>query len=320
MRLRKSDHDEPEPSKDADIERWFQALGELPVAHEPPGARLSMLARIEQRRKRWWAVSWLPTLNTPSLATGLAIGLLVSLAVNLSPVSELWSPNQHDVQRVVSPSAELPTYRFQRRIPSSDLLSETLANRIPDRAPAPVIGFMPPAKRPFLFRIGKLYADALEALHSGSVDTASQHLTWMAQALTRVQAPDALFQYIEMIRMQIRERPDRSEQWQYLLAGFEPFYHDAYSTTTPTTASLLFALGAWSEHLYLTATAGDVQGVRNGWAPQDVRQALEPLNLPPEYRETLDRLLALIDKPNLSTSDLAAIRNQVQTVQDLMGQ
>ncbi len=317
MTLRKYSNDEPEPPKDAEIERWFQALGEPPEAQEPPGARLRMLAQIEQRKHRWWGISWLPNLAAPSLAVGLAAGLLLALAFNLWQGTLPFGPSGQSPQQVAASRTGLPP---QIRMQPSDQLVATLAARIPDRAIVPVIGFMPHAQRTIFFRIGRLYAAALTALHSSTTDTANQYLTWLTQALQTVQAPDALSQYIDVIQVQLREKPDQSEQWQYILAGFEPFYHDAYTTTSPSVASLLFELGAWSENLYLAAATGDVEGVKQGRTTQDVQRALEPLNLPPEYQALLDQLLGHIANPDLSAADLPLIRSQVQTLQDFLGQ
>lgn len=323
--LRKHSHDEPEPPKDIDIERWFQALGEPPVAQEPPGARFRMLARIEQRRKQRWGLSWLSPSATPALAIGFAAGLLLAFGLSLWSGHGIFGLNRQGIQHVVATRTGLPTYRLPTRIPFSKELTEALgtqvAKRIPDGTAAPVIGFMPQAQRTTFFRIGRRYADALAALHSGAADTANQHLTWLAQALTNIQAPAPLSQYIDVIQTQIREQPSQIDQWRFILAGFESFYHDAYTTTTPAAASLLFELGTWSESLYLAAATGDLQGVKQGRAAhQDVQRTLQPLNLPPESLELLGQLLALIDKPNLSVSDLTAVRSQVQAIQDLLSQ
>ncbi len=318
--LRKHSNDEPEPPKDVDIESWFQALGEPPVAQEPLGARLRMLARIEQRKKQPWGLSWLSPSATPALAMGLAAGLLLALGLSLWSGNGILGLNRQSTPQVVATRTGLPTYRMQARMPASEALGTQVANRIPDRDMAPVIGFSPQAQRNTFFRMGRLYADALAALHSGAADTAHQHLSGLTQALANVQAPAPLSQYINVIQTQLRAQPSQTEQWKSILAGFEPFYHDVYTATIPSAASLLFELGTWSEHLYLAAATGDVQGVKQGRAPQEVRQTLQPLNLPPESLDVLGQLLALIDKPNLSASDLPAVRSQVQTIQDLLSQ
>ncbi|MDH3603380.1 MAG: hypothetical protein OEU26_27525 [Candidatus Tectomicrobia bacterium] len=328
MRQGSSRDHENDPPKDPDLQRWFQVLGKPPVAQEPPGARLRILARIEQHRKRRWGLSWLTDFATPALATGLAAGLLVSLGLNLWWGTHFFSSDRQDTQSVVAIRTErfdgttpLPTYRFQMRMKPSEELGTRVAERLPKAATAPVVGFTPQAQRTTFFRIGRLYADALAALHSRAVETARQHLTWLVQALTSVQAPARLSQYLSMIQVQVQTQPNQIDQWRLWLAGFEPLYHDAYATATPSSARILFELGAWSENLYLAAATGEAKVVQQqGRAIQGIRQTLRTLNLPPKALELLAQLQDFIDKPNLSPSDLTAIRSQVQTLQDLLSE
>ena len=170
------------------------------------------------------------------------------------------------------------------------------------------------------FRIGRLYADALAALHSRTVKTAQQHLTWLVQALTSVQAPARLSQYLSAIQMQLQAQPNQIDQWRLWLAGFEPLYHDAYASAATSSERILFELGAWSENLYLAAATGEAQVVQQGRAIQEIQQTLQPLNPPPKTLALLVQLRDLIDKPNLSPSDLTAIRGRVQTLQDILSE
>ncbi len=308
--LRKHRDDEPEPPKDVDIERWFEALGEPPVAHEPPGARLRMLAQIEQHRKQ-------STFATPSLAMGLAAGLLLSLGLSLWWGNGFPGFNLQGTQRVAVSRTGLPTYRFQTHMRISKELQIQVAERLPTTAIAPVVGFTPQIQGATFFHIGRLHADVLAALHSRAIETADQYLNWLIQALTSVQAPSYLSQYLSAIQRQLQEHPSQIDQSRLALAGFESHYQEAYANTAPA-ARILFELGAWSENIYLAAATADTQAVKQGGTIQGVRQALQPLKLPSKSLELLAQLQELIDKPHLSTSDLAAIRSQVQALQGLL--
>ena len=327
MRQGPSNQPENDPPKDPDLQRWFQVLGEPPVAHEPPEARLSMLARIEQQRTRRWGLSWPSAFATPALATGLAAGLLVSLGLNLWWGSHFFGFGRQETEPFAvtqasrfDGTAPLSIYRFQTGLSRSEELQARVAEHLPDTATAPVIGFTPQTQRTAFFRIGRRYAAALAALHSGAVDTAQQLLSALIQGLTHMHAPPQLSQHLDLIQAQVKTQPNQIDLWNVLLAGFEPLYQDAYASTVPSIERSLFNLGAWSENLYLAAATGTAQAVHPGRAIQEVGRALQGLNLPPKVLALWVPIQDLIDKPQLSPSDLTVIRHQVQTLQDYLSE
>lgn len=325
--MHQDQYDEGDPPRDPVVQQWFASLGAPPDAQEPPGARLRMLAQIDQRRKPAWLPWWLPSIATPAWATGLAIILLLSLSLNVWWGRHVYGPDRRDARRVVATRIEatdapmpLSIYRFQTRLQHGAALGTHVAERLPDTATAPVVGFTPQARRTAFVRMGRLYADALAALQHATLDTARQHLTGLTQALTSVQAPPQLTTYLDAIQRHMQEPPDQIDPWRLFLAGFEPLYQDAYATRGASSEWLLFTLGAWLENLYLAAATGDVQSVQQGRLLPDVQQALPSLHLPPTSLASLTQLHNLIEQPGLSVTDLAKVQHHIQTIQDILGE
>ncbi len=316
--MKHSYDDGDDPPRDPVVQQWFQSLDPPPEVEDSPGARLRMLAQIDERRgPRWW-----PSIPAPALAAGLAIGLLLSLGLNLwwgRQVVGVESPPVHNARLKASqvPPA-LTIYRFQTRMTRSAALGELLAERLPEAPSTAPIGFTPQARRTAFFRLGRLYADVLAALQHTQVDRAEPYLGWLAQTLTLVQAPPQLTAYLEAIRNQLPEQPRELGQWTFLLAGFEVLYRDVYEVDEPSIAWRLFELGAWLENLYLAAAVGDVEAVVQGGEQQGRYRGLEAFHLPPKSLTTLTELQNLIHQSNLSRDDMAAIQRHVETIQTLL--
>jgi tetratricopeptide (TPR) repeat protein len=78
----KPHHLQNDPPKDPELQRWFQALGPPPVGHPPPDLRAKVRARIEEQRARRGVFAWLRQGWSPTWATALATGLLLSVGMN----------------------------------------------------------------------------------------------------------------------------------------------------------------------------------------------------------------------------------------------
>jgi tetratricopeptide (TPR) repeat protein len=65
------------------MQRWFQALGPPPEGQAPPDLRAKVRVRIEEHRARRGVFAWLRQGWSPTWATALAMGLLLSVSVNM---------------------------------------------------------------------------------------------------------------------------------------------------------------------------------------------------------------------------------------------
>src|SRR5262245_36810695 len=70
-------------SDDADIVRWFQAIGPPPQGQAPLHLRAGVRAQVEQRLARRGLWAWAPQLWPSAVMPALATGLALSLAVNI---------------------------------------------------------------------------------------------------------------------------------------------------------------------------------------------------------------------------------------------
>ncbi len=317
----KNDKDKTDDAKAADIERWFQALGDPPEAPEPPGARLRMLARIDQMQQRRWRFDGFWTIPAPALATGLAALLLLSVGLNvwwgqlffgLSPDAK---PQVADSRAALTREAfPLSTYRFQDRLQDVATLGPLLASRTPDAVSIPIPAFAPRADQTPFFRMGILYTSALAAGRGGAADIVQQRLQALTQTLVSVQAPAELSQYLRELQTRLHEQPEKVTTWTLLLAGFESQYRDAYAAS-PLDEWVLWQIGAWSENMYLAAALKDRTALAQTHAIPYFQHALGELNAPPRTVETLAQVQHLVANKALTEDDLDVIRNHLETIQ-----
>ncbi len=325
--LRKPQIDADDPPKDPTIQRWFHALGEPPVAHDLPGARVRLLARIEQQQRRM-SFAWLSSLATPAVATGLAACLLLSLALNVWWGNRILRSPAQGASQVATTRAEtvdttspLSIYRFQARMQNATALGPLVAARTPHAAPTPVVGFTPHAVPATAFvRLGILYADVLAALHSGTVQAATPHLAGLAQTLTTVQAPRALSQYIHGMQDLLTQPTYDSKTLTQFAALFGPLYEDAYARQTVASEVILFRVGAWLENLSLAAAAGDKAALQQEPMIRSLHRALRQLNVSPNTLDALEQLGALVAHQALTEQDVSTIGALVQKIQQRLSE
>ena len=311
-----------DPPKDPDVQRWFEALGPPPTAHEPPGARVRMLAQINHQRERRWRPSWWPAMLTPALATGLAAALLLSLGVNIWWGRHIFKETSQGMQQVATTHPEpfdtpssLSTYRFQASMHQHAKLGPLVAARPLSDTLDTVVGFTPQAHYAIYFRMGMHYADALAALHSGSATTARERLERLHQSLAHVQAPTELSQHIRKVQSLLQQLPNEAPALTAFLAAFEPLYLDAYERQESQAAWRLFQLGAWLENVDLAALTHDLMALQQAHRIAYYQHLLKQLNAPPDTTHDLAQLSHLVTKPTLTDEDIGAIRTHVRNIQ-----
>jgi hypothetical protein len=217
-------------------------------------------------------------------------------------------------------SAEsLHTYRFQVGMARSIDVGALLAARPARWDPTPVVGFTPQAARSITVRLGGLYADTLAAMQGGTHEAADQHLGVLIQALTSVQAPRALPQYLRAMQTLMQNPQYERELVARFLALFEPLYEDAYARPDMGEQVTLFRAGAWLETLALAAAVGDRAAVHHGAElVGEIHRGLAQLHAPPEVLDALERLRSLVARQVLTDQDVQAIRALVQDLQGML--
>src|SRR5262245_61017929 len=113
-------HQQHESHDDTDIVRWFQALGPPPQGQAPPHLRASVRAQIEQRQARRGIWAWLPQHWPAALVPALAVGLVLSLAVNV------WRGLGTRISGI-PPAPPVQAYQFLQTIQGANV-SEQLLN------------------------------------------------------------------------------------------------------------------------------------------------------------------------------------------------
>jgi len=305
----------PQQSDDADIVRWFQAIGPPPQGQAPTHLRASVRAQVEQRRARrglWaWVLPQWPSVVLPALAAALAL----SLAVNI-----WWG-----VAGRVAPSAALRAaqrpvhaYQFLTGIHGVTAPGVTVATRTtPDQLIG--LGFAPQDARITLFRAGILYTDTLAALQRGTLETAAQRLQALANTLHAVQPPGALPHYLHEMQTLLQRQQYRGEELAKFLALFEALYETEYGRTAEAPEVLLFQLGAWLENMALAAAADDRTALKQAAAVQYFRRLLPKLAAPPEVRQAFEHMQPLVTAQTMTEHDVRTLRSLVQHVQKILG-
>jgi hypothetical protein len=182
------------------------------------------------------------------------------------------------------------------------------------------LGFALQEARVIYFRQGWLYADALAALHSGEPQVAVQRLETLTKALQSLQAPQALYRYLEEMRALQQQQRYTGPELARFLALFETLYETEYSQDYDPTSVMLFRLGAWLETLALAAAAGDTTALRQAVpAAYYFHQVLTTLDAPPELLQTFTDMQRLASGPPLSATELRTFRQLVQQAQQTLG-
>ena len=176
------------------------------------------------------------------------------------------------------------------------------------------MGFTPHATRSTFVRLGILYADILAALQSGAVEAAEERLRLLTQAVSSLQAPPALAQYLREMQTMLQRQPPTDNTMAPLVALFEPLYAQVYATDPTAAAWVLFQAGAWVENLSLAAAAGDQEAVRQAPVVRSLHDALRALNVPDAVLDALEKLRVLVTRQPGTTADLRAIQTLTDTI------
>jgi hypothetical protein len=313
-----------EPPKDPEIVRWFHAVGPPPTGQAPPHLRAAVRARIARHQAWPGPFAWLARVTHPAWVAALAMILALSVGLNVwwgvSGEGRHPSGARHAAETSVgdlSTAERLRTYRFQAAMQQVTALGPLVAAHAPGPAPAAVVGFTPQAARSAFFRIGTLYAEALAALQGGAGEAAGPRLDLLAQALTSVQAPRVLTQYLSEITHLRQSQREEDAVMARFLALFEPLYEDAYAQAASAEGVLLFRVGAWTENMALAAATSDAAALRRGGqAVEEVRTVLTRLHAPPEALAALARLRPLLTRRALTGHEMRAIGTLVQDIQE----
>jgi hypothetical protein len=321
--MRQDNHrdDEHDAPRDPQIQSWFQGLGEPPVAAEPLGARLRMLARIDELRDQRWRFSWVLPRLSPMWATGLAAVLLCSLGLNVWWGNRLLGgdgPSGRPVVLAREAVGPLSTDRFQATMRQPSQLGAIVAARELASTSLSAVGFTPQAESSAFFRMGGVYADALAALRGGATATAAQRLKRLSENLTLVQAPDAVSEHLRLIRDLIQARPDDAKQWTTFLATFESRIEAAYANPAPSPPWILFQAGAWLENMSLAIAADDAAALRQEPALSYFQQAFTQLRLPPGTADLMSQLRTQISATELGAEELQTLDTQIKALQNML--
>jgi len=308
-----SPHPQDDPPKDPEVHRWFRALGPPPAGSAPPDLRAHVRARIERLRAPRGAFAWIPHMEKPAWAAALAAVLVLSLGLNV------WWGLLHLAPHPPGDSVRagrLHIDQFQAGMADAKAVGQFVAAHPARWDHTTVVGFTPQASRTAFVRMGFLYADALAALHGGAVEAAAPRLEALTQAVTQVQAPPALPQYLRAVQTWVQQRSYDDAVLAQFLALFEPLYEGAYTAADQAEKVTLFRAGTWLENLALAAAVGDRAALRQGGVMlEEVRRDLARLPVPPEVSETLERVHRLTTARALTDQDIHTIRTLVQDVQ-----
>jgi hypothetical protein len=162
--------------------------------------------------------------------------------------------------------------------------------------------------------MGILYTETLAALQSGAVAAAEPRLHRLTQAVSSLQAPPALAQYLREMQAMLQRQPPTDHTMAPFVALFEPLYAQLYATDPSAAAWVLFQAGAWLENLSLAAAAGDQEAVRQAQVVRSLHDALRPLNASDTVLDALEQLHGLVARQPVTAEDLRAIQTLVDTI------
>jgi hypothetical protein len=256
-----------------------------------------------------------------------AVGLVLSLSVHVwQGIRALGTPPPGAQQMAARPLAgsgatdPLSIYQFQAQLPHATAFGSLVAARPVPQSPRTMVGFTPHATRSTFVRIGILYADTLAALKSGTVEAAEDRLRPLTQAVTSLQAPPALAQYLREMQTMLQRQPLTDHTTTQFVALFEPLYAQVYATDPTAAAWVLFQAGAWLENLSLAAAVGDQGALQQAPVVQSLHDALRPLNVPDAVLKALEHLRALVAHQPMTAEDLRAVQTLADTIKQQLSE
>jgi hypothetical protein len=318
-------YDESPSPRDAptaqEVRLLRQGLHQLaidPHAEVPAHFHATVMAKARQlplpRKHLWYQVGERLTVWVPVLAVSLLLSLGVHIWQGVRTIEPQPSAVRQEAERLLADrtaAGSLSIYQFQTQMQHPNALGPIVAARPVPQLPRATVGFTPHATRKTFVRMGILYADALAALQSGAAEAAAHRLHLITQALTSIQAPAALPQYLREMHTLLQQQPAVDKTLVQFVALFEPLYAHVYATDPTAAAWVLFQAGAWLENLSLAVAVGDQTAVRQAQAVQSWRAALRPLNVPHAVLDTLEQLHGLMARQPLTAEDLSAMQTLV---------
>ena len=305
---------EHEHSDDADLRRWFAALGPPPTGRASPLLRASVLAQIEQRRTRHGVWRWMPQWWSAVAVPVLAVGLVLSLAVNI-----WWGIGASGRPQAPAAVAARPVqaYRFLADIQSARALGTLVATNTAVEEQLVGLGFASADPRVTIFRMGMLYTDALATLHGGTTEAAARRVGALLKAAESIQAPRMVSQYLKEMHTMLQHRPYTNEECAKFLALFETLYEAEYG---PDAAEVqLFRLAGWLESMSLAAMAGDRVALRQAMVVPYIQSILRQFDAPSDVLQAIEHMHHLLRQETLTDRDMQTLLGLVRTIQRSLG-
>jgi hypothetical protein len=305
--------------------RLFESARPPQAKQAPPDFRVKVLTCIAQRRARRGFLVSVTRMLHPAWAPVLAVGLLLSLSVNVW--LGFWAMEQRvhsEYQMANAPLVErasaafFDVYRFQAGIKSETALDTLVVTHSVIGKRAVTFGFAAQPERSKAFSIGTLYAETLAALRSGNLDLAVQRLQAMEKACLDLQGPGTLSLYLSEMRTLLENRRYAEDVLGEFLSLFEPLYAE-YAGSKDADGLTLFRAGAWLENMVLAAAAGDKAALRQVHVGQYFHREIKRLNAPKGVLDALEQLSGMLAQREMTDRDVKAVLKLVKTLQTLLG-
>lgn len=287
----------------------------------PASFRVKVQSQKARRSTRAWERAWSSLTVSPLWGAALAAGFLLSVGANAWLGTRLWerfapgsAPRTGVEQARGAVSWNAST--FQAGIQSQTPLG-ALVTASPLEPQGTAFGFAPAAPVS-AYRTGLLYADALAALRSGTLEVAAQRLTGLEQALTQAQAPTSLTTYVQTLGVVVARSQATDAGLEALLAPFETVYTE-YVTQQEGSQLPLFRLGTWVGTMALAAAAGDTSALHRGNVTGYFLDAMRQRQAPTGLLQALQRLNDLLGRPALTAPETTEVRKLLTTIHSLVG-
>src|SRR5262245_1400889 len=301
--------------------RGLHQLAPDPHAKVPADFHATVMARARvlplPRPRLWDQTRERLTVWTPALAVALVLSLGVHVWQGLrrlgpQPPGTL----QMAAQPLAGPGVVGPTpiYQFQAQLLPTTAMGALVTARPVPQLPRAMVGFTSLPPRSTFARMGILYTDTLAVLQSGAVEAAKDRLDLLTQAVTSLQAPPALAQYLGEMQSMLQRQPPTHHTMAQLMALFEPLYTQVYATDPTAAAWVLFQAGAWAENLSLAAAAGAPEAVQQAPRVQALHDALRPLHVPDAVLDALQQLHDRVAHQPVTAEELRTIQTLADTI------
>lgn len=318
-----SRQDELERYEQMEAQNLIQLLGRSTSAEElraPPDFRLNVLRKIEHRRSRSSAWSWMKTAFVPAWAPAMAALLLISLGVNTWLGTRLVTDHQAAGEQVALDVRPLQrpaqAHVFQEGIRADADLGALVVAQATETEPMIAFGFAAKPAPARSFFLGTLYAEALAYVRSGNIDAAQQRWQAMDKALADAAGP--LLNYRHRMQSLLQHESSKLEPFETYLPLFESFYEASAAREDDRTLPL-FQAGAWLTNMRLAAAAGDAEGLRRGAAVDYFHREMTRLGADKGVLDRLERLGELMGQETLSQREVKTALKLVQKMQQLLG-